>query len=325
MSEDAQYARHNAMLANGDIEPGREHSQNEYISPGEMAYYESVAQEQSRIMSSPYEGEPSYGDGPYDHLDHEPEGDDYMPDELYTDDGEIIDAGPPKSINEQLLDDLGKRFDRAAVKQRAGYGGKMLDYLATDTVIRRLNQTAQSWSFEIQSLEFRDNLCIVVGRLTIPGLGTRSGIGVQQLMQGGGSEDLVKGASSDALKKAATLYGVGLELYGPDLEAMAAQSPQNAPQPAPQQNYRPAPINVVSPPQNAPQLPPKPANYDPTPSTAQIGKLRYLGQQMNISDEEMSTIAAGMGFELMAMTKRQCSQLIDQLIQRQQSESQPSF
>jgi hypothetical protein len=54
--------------------------------------------------------------------------------------------------------------------------------------------------------------------LTIPGLGTREHIGVQAVEERGG-EDLVKGAITDALKKAATLFGVGLELYGPDYEA----------------------------------------------------------------------------------------------------------
>ncbi len=37
-----------------------------------------------------------------------------------------------------------------------------------------------------------------------------------------GGEDMVKGAASDCLKKCATLFGVGIELYGPDIESSDA-------------------------------------------------------------------------------------------------------
>ncbi len=43
-------------------------------------------------------------------------------------------------------------------------------------------------------------------------------MGVQKVSERGG-EDLVKGAITDAMKKAATLFGVALELYGPDYGA----------------------------------------------------------------------------------------------------------
>jgi len=59
-------------------------------------------------------------------------------------------------------------------------------------------------------------------------------MGVQMVSERGG-EDLVKGAITDAMKKAATLFGVGLELYGPDY----GDNAQDTPRPAPTQQ-RPA-------------------------------------------------------------------------------------
>lgn len=117
------------------------------------------------------------------------------------------------------LERLTAPFPREAIRQRQGGGGRMLDYLETHTVIRRLNEaTGNQWSFRLTSVEWRGELVVAIGELEIPGLGTRSGIGVQRVSEGGG-EDLVKGVASDALKKCATLFGVGLELYGPDYEA----------------------------------------------------------------------------------------------------------
>lgn len=117
------------------------------------------------------------------------------------------------------LNRLTMKFDRSAIKQREGGGGKKLDYIETHTCIHRLNDaTDNQWDFEIVDLRKEDNLYICLGKLTIPELGTRMGIGVQAVINSK-QEDLVKGAASDALKKAATLFGVALELYGPDYEA----------------------------------------------------------------------------------------------------------
>lgn len=126
------------------------------------------------------------------------------------------------SDHAELLARLGEPFPDHAVKQRKGGGGQMLSYISGDTIIRRLNHVAGAWDFRITATDWRpfgtDMLIVVTGDLTIPGLGTRAGIGVQVVRERGG-EDLVKGAQTDSLKKAAVSFGVGLELYGPDLEA----------------------------------------------------------------------------------------------------------
>lgn len=117
------------------------------------------------------------------------------------------------------LERLTQPFPTQAIQYRTGARGKQLAYIQTHAVIHRLNDaTGNQWSFRLTSVEWRGDLVIAIGELEIPGLGTRSGIGVQRVSEGGG-EDLVKGVASDALKKCATLFGVGLELYGPDYEA----------------------------------------------------------------------------------------------------------
>lgn len=122
------------------------------------------------------------------------------------------------------LDRLTRPFPAQAVLQRTGAGGKSLSYLPTHTVIHRLNDaTANRWDFRLTRLDLMGDTYVAVGELTIPGLGTRTGIGVQRVADRAG-EDLVKGAASDCLKKCATLFGVGIELYGPDYEAGEVES-----------------------------------------------------------------------------------------------------
>lgn len=149
---------------------------------------------------------------------------------------------------ELMLVNLGKPFPPEAIKQRAGAKGRLFDYLATPTVIHRLNTVAGAWDFRINRVEFQEfptkdrdgkaitgRVVIVAGTLTIPGLGSRDGIGIQR-WDPASSEDLVKGGASDCLKKAATLFGVGLQLYGDDYEGGdAGTERQSAPaQPAAQ-------------------------------------------------------------------------------------------
>ena len=57
-------------------------------------------------------------------------------------------------------------------------------------------------------------------RLTIPGLGSRSNVGTAMCL----NEDSPKSAVTDGIKKAATLFGVGLQLYA---KAERAQQPQS--------------------------------------------------------------------------------------------------
>lgn len=112
-------------------------------------------------------------------------------------------------------DILERPFPAKAIKTRAGARGMQLSYVDTYTVVRRLNEACDNWCFDIKSLEKWDNQLVCVGRLTIDGV-YREAIGVQTMNERGG-EDLIKGAASDALKKCASYFGVGQDLYGEDL------------------------------------------------------------------------------------------------------------
>lgn len=161
----------------------------------------------------------------------------------------MSDNTEPRKGREALLHDLGQPFPRDAVKQRFldRERRRQVDYVEGHTVIHRLNNAAPGWDWIIKGMDWRANMLVVWGDLTIPGLGTRSGIGISENMTG----DVVKGASTDALKKAATLFGVALELYGPDYEQEPATGPQNTSQHRPKDPYG--------------KPPPRQPNQEPTP------------------------------------------------------------
>ncbi len=124
-------------------------------------------------------------------------------------------------------------FPKTAIKTRPGGGGVKLAYVATHTVIHRLiAATNNNFTIEVMSQSFDEKAEIISAtvRLTIPLLGSREQIGVQTYSPSRkGSEDLYKGAISDAIKKAATLFGVALELYGEDYEKTAETKPSAEP------------------------------------------------------------------------------------------------
>jgi hypothetical protein len=190
----------------------------------------------------------------------------------------------------EILKALGEPFPKTAVKQREGARGRRFDYIETHTCIHRLNSAAGAWDFRILNAEFRADLLIVQGELTIPGLGTRSGFGVQQVAPGAG-EDLVKGAASDCLKKCATLFGVALELYGPDYESGEVATPsQGQPRQA------------------------APTRSGGGPNDKQMGLLRHLIRSLNLSEEQLNMyVEKEYGAPLDAIAGRDVSNLIDRL------------
>lgn len=167
----------------------------------------------------------------------------------------------------EISDKLQKPFGREAIKQRSGGGSRKYDYVETQTVIRRLNEaTDNHWDYVITRLEWHGDLLIATGELTIPGLGTRSGTGVQKVNDK--SEDLIKGAASDCLKNCAKLFGVALDLCGDDYEAHG-EPPDNQRQPKRQPSRQPAPTDEGLPGEK------KPSHYKLTPEQKkQIEDLR---------------------------------------------------
>ena len=131
---------------------------------------------------------------------------------------------------EQTIEILERPFDEHELEQKDVGRGRSFTYVKTHSVIERLNQaTGYNWSEKIVSetwttiparrkadngeyAEFEQRVHIVAIELSIPGLGTRVGYGTQEIETNAGADVIAKGAASDALKKAASHFGVGLYL-----------------------------------------------------------------------------------------------------------------
>ena len=122
-------------------------------------------------------------------------------------------------MNRQLLE---KPFEANQIKQREGNFGRMLDYIEGHSVIQRLNDAFEAtWSFEIlehQILENTDEV-VVMGKLTAGDI-VKCQFGSSKITRARESGEMIsladdlKAAGTDALKKCATMLGVGLHLYG---------------------------------------------------------------------------------------------------------------
>jgi hypothetical protein len=118
-------------------------------------------------------------------------------------------------VNKSILT---RPFSPEQIKQRPGQHGKMLSYIETHAVIARLNEACDAWSFEVVRHEIHEAEVVVLGKLTADGV-VKMAFGGSTITRGQDGDavslaDDLKSATSDAIKKAASLLGVGLELYG---------------------------------------------------------------------------------------------------------------
>lgn len=79
-------------------------------------------------------------------------------------------------------------------------------YISEQAVCTRLEQIDPSWHWDIKSVQIRDNAAVVVGTLTVKGV-TREGVGMDKVLENAGEAE--KSAATDALKRAARLFGIG--------------------------------------------------------------------------------------------------------------------
>ena len=124
-------------------------------------------------------------------------------------------------MNREILE---KPFGPEQIKQREGNFGKMLDYIEGHAVIQRLNDAFDAdWSFTIIRHEIlkETDEAIVQGELKAGNV-IKTQFGSSRITRARESGDIIsladdlKAAATDALKKAATLLGVGLHLYRND-------------------------------------------------------------------------------------------------------------
>ena len=133
-------------------------------------------------------------------------------------------------MNIEITNTLAKPFPETdVILDRAGVDGFVPSYIPWDKIAARLDEAfGGDWSYEIVKYELIQNLFVVHARITVemvdPGRGAykiiKDGIGTCLVTTiNGQMRDLgadLKTASSDALKRAAILLRVGIQLYQRD-------------------------------------------------------------------------------------------------------------
>jgi len=167
-------------------------------------------------------------------------------------------------MNRALLE---KPFEPGQIRQRKGQNG-LLDYVEGHSVIHRLNEALEgAWSFEIVQHEIREEEVLVIGRLTAENV-VKMAFGGSQVTRERESGkalslgDDLKAASTDSMKKCATLLGVGLHLYAEKPIGGRGAAPGRGFAPraiAVPATVAPAPRAVTSAPPIAPAAPQPPA------------------------------------------------------------------
>lgn len=116
------------------------------------------------------------------------------------------------------VEELMRPFEGTQIKQRMGPGRKSLDYVSGPDILRRLLDSTEnrfSWKVERADLVSQETengpvyVWVVQGTLSLPEMGVRSGIGTHPA----DSPEAPKAAETDAFKRAAVKFGVGLHLY----------------------------------------------------------------------------------------------------------------
>lgn len=119
-------------------------------------------------------------------------------------------------MNRSILE---QPFEGQLIKTRRGAFGKQLSYVEGAEYIRRLNDAFEGeWSFEVVEHHVFDAEVVVVGRLSA-GRVTKTAFGGSAITTNTQTGEVIsiaddlKAAATDALKKAASLLGIGLDLY----------------------------------------------------------------------------------------------------------------
>ena len=187
--------------------------------------------------------------------------------------------------------ELAAPFAAKDVKTKPGRGREQVSYVDARTVAERLDAVVgpENWAFDWQPMIVNeDAIHVVKGTLTIYGI-SKSDIGDSEKIEPN------KGAVSDALKRAAVLWGIGRYLYG---GGAAPAQPQQTGQEARPREQPQEPRNG----REATPSPPPPARAARAP--AGVGS-ESTGA---ITDQQQKSIRAAVGRAGMTM-----DDLLDQL------------
>lgn len=111
------------------------------------------------------------------------------------------------------------------IRERPGKGGKTFRYIEGGYVIARLNQIFSpiGWDFSILNQQIEPQEVIVRGRLEVKDFKTGFSIGktrtgTKERVAGITLGDTIKAAETDSLKKCASHFGIGLDVYWQQLD-----------------------------------------------------------------------------------------------------------
>jgi hypothetical protein len=135
-----------------------------------------------------------------------------------------------QTLSEAQVDFLLQRTPPHEIKMRQGRGGMQFSYVEHGYVTERLNLVfGFNWDFEVMDKQILEDEVIVEAKLTVRTPGGQTivktqfgGADIKRHTSGARSgkplsiADDYKAAASDALKKCASLLGIGLDLYGRD-------------------------------------------------------------------------------------------------------------
>jgi hypothetical protein len=160
-------------------------------------------------------------------------------------------------------------------------------------VIARLNEGCDTWDFVIERYEVLDEEVVVLGRLVIEEKITKTAFGGSAITRDRDGRavsvaDDLKAAGSDALKKAASLLGVGLELYAGLANNQAVSSSR--------QRHAALPVNE-------------------RPTSRQLSAIESAARRKNIRRDRLVGIIEQrfQKKELAQLSRREASQLIAEL------------
>jgi len=137
----------------------------------------------------------------------------------------------PPAVKKQIYLETPVEF----IKERKGKGNKTFRYVEGGYVVARLNQifSPVGWDFEIIEHIIEPTEVVVKGRLTIKNplqkyQVSKTQYGSKERYAAVPLGDTLKAASTDALKKCASFFGIALDVYWQGLDEEKLAEPNNA-------------------------------------------------------------------------------------------------
>jgi recombination DNA repair RAD52 pathway protein len=147
----------------------------------------------------------------------------------------LEDTNLPQHLNQAQLEFIGQKTPKQFIKTRPGPGGTSLSYVEVGYVINVLNQVfGFDWDFKVLDQQIGKTQVWVRGELTVRVRGrsvTKGQYGGSTIKINRSSgepisiADDLKAASSDCLKKCASMLGIAGDIYWKELDFQSEEEP----------------------------------------------------------------------------------------------------